>query len=112
MVTAAVSRRCLEVLKQTVHPGSTKVQLDWDLLAALLPEAPLRCASVRVSCGSRVSERSQRSRCPGDESWPRRPVAPDQRVAQQGTAGTRQGVGEGRGERRTTYTIAMDEKRN
>lgn len=103
-MTAAVSKRCLEMLKQTVFPGSTKVQLVWDLLAALLPEAPLSCASVRVSwCGSPVTERSQRSRCPVDGSWPRGPVAPDQRVAQQA---------QGRAGERRTYTIAMDEKRN
>ena len=35
-----------------------------------------------VVCGSRVTEHSQRSRCPVDGSWPRRPVPPDRPVAQ------------------------------
>lgn len=84
---------CLEVLKQTVLPGRTKVQLDRGLLAALLPEAQLSlCASGPVLCGSRVTEHSQRPRCPVDGSSPRRLVTP--RVTC-GTAGNgRQGVWE------------------
>lgn len=56
---------CLEVLKQTVLLGSTKVQLDCGLLAALLPEAQLSlCASGPVLCGSRITEHSQRPSVP------------------------------------------------
>lgn len=102
---------CLEVLKQTVLLGSTKVELDCRLLAALLPEAQLSlCASVLVLCGMRVTEQSrehsQRPRCAVDGFWPRRLVTPqnDVRHSRQWRAGERGGGG--------TYTIAMDEKRN
>lgn len=81
------------MLRQTVLLGRTKVQLDCGLLAALLPEAQLSlCASEPVLCGSRVTEHSQRPRCPVDGSWPRRPVTPR---ATCGTAGNgRRGVWE------------------
>lgn len=60
---------CLEVLKQTVLLGRTKVQLDRGLLAALPPKAQLSlCASGPVLCGSRVTEHKD----PGVPSMDRR----------------------------------------
>lgn len=90
--------RCLEVLKQTVLLGRTKVQLDRELLAALLPEAQLSpCASGPVLCGSRITEHKQRPRCSVDGSWPRRLVTPqsDVRHSRQWRAGEGGGGGGG-----------------
>lgn len=89
---------CLEVLKQIVLLGSTKVELDCRLLAALLPEAQLSlCASVLVLCGRGLQSRehSQRPRCAVDGLWPRRLVTPqsDVRHSRQWRAGERGGGG-------------------
>lgn len=101
---------CLEVLKQIVLLGGTKVELDCRLLAALLPEAQLSlCASVLVLCGRGVTEQGTQPKTHVCRRWivaetPR--DTPERRAAQQAM----EGGGERR--RRRTYTIAMDEKRN
>lgn len=82
---------CLEVLKQTVLLGSTRIELDCRLLAALLPEAQLSlCASVLVLCGSRVTEQRAQPKTQVCRRWivaetPR--DTPERRAAQQAMEG-------------------------
>lgn len=79
---------CLERLSRSAGADSLAWEYQspaglWAIGCSATRGAALVRVGVGVGCERRVTEHSQRSRCPVDGSWPRRPVTPDQPVAQQ-----------------------------